>query len=334
MNTDAATLHQHEGVHKGNRGLLAVAMAALEDFSPAFIPDEPASVMACCPVCIGEPGAVGALRVGVVGNPKRLSWHCSLHRGGFSGVRYALSKHQAAKVSDLALTEIPPSTKSDIEPEVDPVPDHQKEYRCENQRRILHHVKDLGHLTAMPVRCRHCVGCVSWLKAKRVSKLIDASSGWDSVHMVTGLGATAYASLSRRIRRHGAEYVAIPVEDGRTLLTSDTTVGGERIEPGALHATFVRLVGYMAEGRISGTFSAKRKPRKESNLSRERIGVTKRSAGELAAICLRHGAPAVVSERGVRRGCNPLPTWDISKLTPDALLGLWEAMGVRTRGKG
>ena len=233
MNTDAATLHQHEGVHKGNRGLLAVAMAALEDFSPAFIPDEPASVMACCPVCIGEPGAVGALRVGVVGNPKRLSWHCSLHRGGFSGVRYALSKHQAAKVSDLALTEIPPSTKSDIEPEVDPVPDHQKEYRCENQRRILHHVKDLGHLTAMPVRCRHCVGCVSWLKAKRVSKLIDASSGWDSVHMVTGLGATAYASLSRRIRRHGAEYVAIPVEDGRTLLTSDTTVGGERIEPGA-----------------------------------------------------------------------------------------------------
>ena len=137
--------------------------------------------------------------------------------------------------------------------------------------------------------------------------------------MVTGLGATAYASLSRRIRRHGAEYVAIPVEDGRTLLTSDATVGGKRIEPGDLHSTFVLLVGYMAEGRISGTFSAKRKPQKTSNLSRERIGVTKRTTPELAAICLRHGVPAVVAERGARRGCNPLPTWDISKLVPGRL---------------
>ena len=315
-----------------DQGILAAAMHALEDFAPTFIPAGEPVVVACCPVCVGEPGSVGALRVEVVDSPKRLSWHCSLHHGGFSGVQYALSKHQAAKVSDLVLTEIPPSAKSDIEPEVDPVPDHQKEYRCENQRRILHHVKDLDHVTAMPVRCRHCVGCVSWLKAKRVSTLVDASSDWDSAYMVTGLGATAYASLSRRIRRHGAEYVAIPVEDGRTLLTSDATVGGERIEPGDLHATFVRLVGYMAEGRISGTFSAKRKPQKKSNLSRERIGITKRSAPELAAICLRHGAPAVVSERGLKRG-RTLPTWDVSGLTPDELLGLWEAMGVRTKGR-
>ena len=316
-----------------DQGILAAAMHALEDFAPTFIPAGEPVVVACCPVCVGEPGSVGALRVEVVDTPKRLSWHCSLHHGGFSGVQYALSQHQAAKVSDLVLTEIPPSTKSDTSPAVDRVPDHQKEYRCENLRRVLHHLKDLGHLTAMPVRCRHCVGCVSWLKAKRVSRLIDASSDWDSVHIVTGLGATAYASLSRRIRRHGAEYVAIPVEDGRTLLTSDATVGGKRIEPGDLHSTFVLLVSYMAEGRISGTFSAKRKPQKTSNLSRERIGVTKRTAPELAAICLRHGAPAVVAERSARRGCNPLPTWDISSLSPDALLGLWAALGVRiTRG--
>ena len=181
----------------------------------------------------------------------------------------------------------------------------------------------------MPVRCRHCVGCLSWLKAKRISRLIDGSSNWASVYMVAGLGATAYASLSRRIRRHGGEYVSVPVDDGRTLLTSDATVGGTRIEPGDLHATIALLVASMtADGRISYSSGVKRKPRKKQELSSERIGVTKLSAGEIAAICLRHGVPVVPREHGVRER-KAIPTWDVSSLTPDALLGLWSSLGVR-----
>ena len=320
---------------KDDRGILAAALHELRDFSPTFIPAGEPTVVATCPVCIGEPEALGALRVEVVDNPKRLSWHCSLHRGGFDGIRYALSKHQAAKTSELVHTEIPPSTKSDIEPEVDPVPDHQKEHRCTKQKTILHHIKDLGHLTAMPVRCRHCMGCEAWLKAKRVSRLVDASSDWASVYMVAGLDAKAFASLSRRLLRHGAEYVSIPLEAGRTVLTNDATVGGTRIEPGDLHATIALLVRDMVEGRISYSSAVARKPRKKQELSRSRIGVTKLSAAEVAAVCLRHGVPVVPQEPGVReRGTKAMPTWDVSSLSPDALLGLWSALGVRiTKGR-
>ena len=336
MTTSSPTLaHINERASSHtNKGILAAALHELRDFSPAFIPAGDPTVVATCPVCIGEPEALGALRVEVVDNPKRLNWFCSLHRGGFNGISYALGKHKSAQVSDLVLQENSASTKSDTAPEVDPAADHQKAHTCANWKTILHHIKDLGHLTAMPVRCRHCIGCEAWLKAKRVSRLLDASSDWASVCMVAGLDAKAFAAMSRRLLRHGAEYVSIPLEAGRTVLTNDATVGGTRIEPGDLHATIALLVRDMVEGRLSYSSAVARKPRKKQELSRERIGVTKLSAPEVAAVCLRHGVPVIPQKHGAReRGATPLPTWDVSSLTPDALLGLWEALGVRTRGR-
>ena len=327
-------IHEN-GDHGQDRGILAAAVHALKDFSPTFIAatgkDAPQHVRATCPVCVGEVGSLGALKVSIVDTPPRLSWHCRLHNGGFRGIIYALEKHRAAKVSELVPIEISGSANSDTSPEVDPVPNHQKELRCSNQRLILHHIKDLGHLTAMPVRCRHCVGCAAWLKARRVSRLTDASSNWSSVHMVGALGATAFASLSRSIRRHGAEYAAVPLGDGRTVLTNDATVG-ERIEPGDVPSTIALLVSCMTDGRISGTFAGKRKPQTKNNLSRERVGVVTLSEREVAAICLRRGVPVV--RAAVKRGRKPLPTWDVSALSPDELLGLWSALGIDvTRGR-
>ena len=328
------SIREISGSCQAGPGILAAALYELRDFGAQYVPatgKKPACVVSTCPVCTGEPGALGSLRVEVVDVPPRLSWHCSLHNGGFNGVAFALSKHRAARVSELALPEIPIGANSDTSPEVDPVPDHQKELRCSNQRLILHHIKDLGHLTAMPVRCRHCVGCASWLKARRVSRLTDASSNWSSVHMVGALGATAFASLSRSIRRHGAEYAAVPLGDGRTVLTNDATVG-ERIEPGDVSSTIALLVSCMTEGRISCSVTVARKPQEKANLARERVGVVKLSEREVAAICLRRGVPVV--RAAVKRGRKPLPTWDVSALSPDELLGLWSALGIDvTRGR-
>ena len=241
-------LHVNDG-HGQDPDILSAAIHALKDFAPTFVPatDAPACVVACCPVCVGTPGAVGALKVEAVDVPKRLSWHCALHNGGFRGIQYALGKHGTAKVTTLRERlawnhKVHPGvryadpkeydlahkkhkdicTKSNAAPEVDPAADHQKEYRCENQRLILHRIKDIGHLTAMPVRCRRCVGCVSWLKAKRVSRLINASSGWDSVFLVSTEGPKAFAAITARFRRHNLErrtddcrnpvqYISVPV---------------------------------------------------------------------------------------------------------------------------
>ena len=87
----------------------------------------------------------------------------------------------------------------------------------------------------------------------------------------------------------------------------------------------------MDGGRISGSYSAK--PRKKKNLSRERVGTIKLSVREMASVCLRHGVPVVVSDRGAL-GRNPIPTWDISNLGSDQLLALWAALGVRIWGRG
>ena len=78
----------------------------------------------------------------------------------------------------------------------------------------------------------------------------------------------------------------------------------------------------------------KKKRPKKKKTDRARIGVTKLSSPEISAVCLRFGVPVVRQEQGVRgRRSKPLPTWDVSSLSPDALLGLWEALGVRvTRG--
>ena len=323
-------------------GILAVALRALADFSPALVPvgKNSQAVLATCPVCIGEPGSLRSLRVEAVDVPKRLNWYCSLHRGGFNGVQYALSKHQSAQVCDLALQGNSVCTNSNAAPEVDPAADHQKEHRCSNQRLIFYRIKDLGRLEAVPGRCRHCVGCTSWLKAGRVSRLIDVSADWDSVFLVSTEGPKAFTALSAKLRRHNLErrtddchdpvqYVSVPVDGGRGVLTNDSTVAGSRIEPGDVRAAITSLVNRMIEGgRISYSYSAKRKPKKKQDLSRERVGASNLMAREAAAVCLRHGVPVV--PRGVReRGRKPLPTWDISSLSPDKLLALYVALGIR-----
>ena len=337
-----------------DQGILAAALHELRDFSPAFIDateKAPAHVIASCPVCSGEIGSLGALKVQTVDSPPRLDWHCSLHRGGFGGVQYALAKHRGSGVYDLALQKrSTPSAKSYTAPEVDPAADHQKEHICENLRRVLHHLKDLGHLQSVPARCRHCLPCAAWLKAGRISRLTKATSDWASVFSLTVRTRKEHASLTAKLRRHNRErrtedvldpvqYVSVPFEGGRTVLTNDSTVAGLYRPIHNVAKEIASLVNRMPDGgRISWSSKTKRdnemKKKKKADQSRERIGVTKLSSSEISAVCLRFGVPVVRQEQGVRgRGSKPLPTWDVSSLSPDALLGLWEALGVRvTRG--
>ena len=336
---------------KDDRGILAAALHELRDFSPTFIPAGEPTVVATCPVCIGQVGSLGALRVKVVDSPPRLDWFCSLHNGGFSGVQYALAKHRGADMYDLALQRMSPSTKSYTAPEVDPAADHQKEHICENLRRVLHHLKDLGHLQSVPARCRHCLPCAAWLKAGRISRLTKATSDWASVFSLTVRTRKEHASLTAKLRRHNRErrtedvldpvqYVSVPFEGGRTVLTNDSTVAGLYRPIHNVGEEIASLVNRMPDGgRISWSSKTKRdnemKKKKKTDQSRERIGVTKLSSSEISAVCLRFGVPVVRQEQGVRgRGSKPLPTWDVSSLSPDALLGLWSALGVRiTKGR-
>ena len=128
------SIHANATANPTDTGILAVALRALADFSPALVPvgKNSQAVIATCPVCIGERGSIGSLRVEAVDVPQRLSWHCYLHNGGFAGVQYALGKHKSAQVSDLVHRENSASTKSDTAPGVDPAADHQKEHTCAN----------------------------------------------------------------------------------------------------------------------------------------------------------------------------------------------------------
>ena len=93
----------------------------------------------------------------------------------------------------------------------------------------------------------------------------------------------------------------------------------------------------------------KKKPKKKKNLSREPdwvdVGSTKKNIAELSAVTSSFGCREVaVLTPGASTGNtgdewdewdtgDESVTWDISSLSPDALLGLWAALGVRiTRG--
>ena len=333
---NGATVAQGKPSHKGgwasgskkepladDQGILAAALYELRDFSPTFLPagkDSPAHVMGTCPICAGEVGSLGSLKVEVVDSPPRLDWFCSLHRGGFSGISYALGKHQASKpMYDLVHTESPVCTKSDTAPEVDPAADHQKEHRCSSPGLLLSHLTKPDHLEAVPIRCRRCPSCRSWLKARRISRLRLATSWWASVFMIQTVGSLEFATLTAKLRRHNRErrtndchnpvqYVAIPVDGGRVVLTNDSTAGGLYRPIHDVTAAVESLVNRMSPGgRISVSSNKTKKEKeleKEKEESRVRIGAIKLSATELSVVCVRHGVPRVVadSEEVVKRG--------------------------------
>ena len=317
-------------------GILAIPLRELRDFDSRFVPAatdstgtvQPAHVLSVCPVCGESPGtepASSGVRVGLSQTlPRVLKWYCFSHRGSFDGIFDSIVKHQAGKrehASDLVLTEKGVSTKSDIDPLL---PDHQAEYRCENPRRIIHHLKELGRVTAMPGRCRRCVPCASWLKTRRLGRLTEAVRDWASVRMVTERDGKAFASLSRRLRRRGDQYVSVPVEGGRVVLTDSPLDIGAIVSSEDVGATIEALVGVMVSGRISGTVETLRK-RKKEDVGRVRIGGTKKTVAELEVVFRHHGCPKDVLERGR----SSIPTWNVEALSPDELLGLWSACGIR-----
>ena len=97
-------IHEN-GDHGQDRGILAAAVHALKDFSPTFIAatgkDAPQHVRATCPVCVGEVGSLGALKVSIVDTPPRLDWHCSLHRGGFRGIIWRCCTARSKSLTSL-----------------------------------------------------------------------------------------------------------------------------------------------------------------------------------------------------------------------------------------
>ena len=195
----------------------------------------------------------------------------------------------------------------------------------------------------MLIRCRRCPPCRSWRKAKRISCLTDATSGWDAVFTLTTGSPREFTALTTRLRRHNTgrrtadnhdpvQYVSVPIDDGRVVLTNDSTVGGTLVHPTGVAAEITRLVGRMAEGRISCSVAAKRKPKKTNELGRVRRGVIKLSAAKLSALCQQHGAPTAPVKEAFNRGGTQRQLWDISSLGPDARLALFMAIGIRVTG--
>ena len=255
-----------------------------------------------------------------ISKPRGFTWYCYSHAGGARGILDALGQHEL-EMSDLVLTEESVSTNSDT----DPLPDHQHEYHCENPRRILHHLKKLGRVTAMPVRCRRCQPCAAWLQTKRLGRLNEAVRDWTSVRMVE-LDAKAFEALSRRLRRRADQYVSVPVEGGRIVLTDTPLDIGAIVSPEDVGRTIQAVVGVMVAGRISGTMLTLRKPRKLEDVGRTRIGITKLSPEALEVVFSRHGCPKVAL---IEQGTAAPPTWDVAALSEDRLLALWTAAGVR-----
>ena len=332
MNQNQSSIQHHTPT---DTGILAVALRALAGFSPALVPSGKNSqaVIATCPVCIGEPGSLGSLRVEAVDVPKRLNWHCSLHRGGFNGVAYALSKHQSAQVSNLRHTELPICSKLDTLPDRDPLPDHQADLRCTDPRRIVLHGKKLKRARLGLFRCNRCLACRYSRKARRISDLKGRVEGWATVRRTPALAAKPFAALSRRLRRHGCEYVAVPVDAGRIILTNSALEVGDVIAVADIAVAIEGLIRSMLDaGRVSGTVGT-RKAKKRKEIQWERIGSPKLDDAAFARVCSLHGCPSIERARenghGLGRGLGRAREWDVSGLSPDKLLALWMALGIR-----
>ena len=260
-------------------GILAVAVRELKGFAPHVVPGKQA-VLATCPVCIGEPGAVGSLRVAVVGTPKRLSWSCSLHNGGFNGVQYALDKHndelKAEKVSKLrerlswnsrahnVVQYVEPKRGSDVahttrEQDCTRSDRDQKALRCTRGGWKTQLSEKKGLHRNLSLRCRRCPNCKNSLKAGRIAQVIDkltacslcqskkmrCAGGCAPVRMAA-LDSGPYENATRLLRRHKVPYASIPTLTGRVMLTRSARLGGDEIA--GLAAVVAELVDEMPAG--------------------------------------------------------------------------------------
>ena len=355
------TLHEN-GDHGQDRGILAAAVHELRDFGAQFVPatgkDAPACVIACCPVCKGEPDALGALRVVVVDTPPRLDWHCSLHRGGFRGVEYALGKHVAKKPnggSDVVLsTKELDSTKTDR----DPVPGHQAALRCTAGRWKVQHCQSLGLERAMSLRCRKCLPCKNFRKEHRRSRVLgrlmgcsscqpdDAktgralrgrgrcSAGCSPVRMVE-MDSGRYQSATRLLRAHKQPFAGVPTAEGRVLLTRSNLLSGDEIASENLESVVAELINGMPPGsKISVSSGDKRMlPAKNSTTDWVDIGSTKKNTAEQSVIYASYGCREVaVRTPGASSGS--VVMWSVAHLTPDDLLKLHLSLGLRVWGRG
>ena len=329
-------------------GILGFALHELQGFSPQFIPgdadDIPARVEAACPVCDSKPNGAGqvarAVRVVMsTSRPVSLAWYCFNHHGGFDGIRVALEKHRAATVTNLRIEEKRPIPKVDSDqlPELqDPLPDHQADQRCTDPRRIMHYSKELNRSTLRPVPCKRCLGCRHWRRAHRISRLKDNVAEWATVRRTPALAPAPFAALSRRLRRHGCDFVSVPVDAGRVILSNTVLDVGDVISVDDIATAIEDLVAMMVDaGRISGT-AGTRKAKTRKDITWERIGVTKLDDVAVSRVHNQHGCPLIARDhRDVNgRGRPTGPQWDVSSLSPDQLLALWVALGVRiTEGR-
>ena len=160
-------------------------------------------------------------------------------------------------------------------------------------------------------------------------------SKWASVRMTPALTPKVYAALSRRIRRRGCEFVAVPTAAGRIFLTNAELDIGEVVSAADLESTIEALVSAMLDdGRISGTVGT-RKAKKDKGIKWTRVGATKIDRAAAIRVHSLHGCPPIKRDPDVRRGrTDTTLEWDVSLLTPDGLLALWSALGVRViRGR-
>ena len=327
-------------------GILGFALHELRGFSPKFNPaadDVPAHVSAACPVCSETPNGTGmvarAVRVVMsTSKPVSLAWYCFSHHSGYAGIAAALAKHRA-KVTNLRIEKKRPIPKVDSDqlPELpDPLPDHQADQRCTDPRRIMHYSKELNRSTLRPVPCKQCLACRNWRKAHRVSRLKDGVAEWATVRMTPALAPAPFAALSRRLRRHGCEFMSVPVDAGRVILSNTVLDVGDVISVDDIATAIEELVAMMVDsGRLSGT-AGTRKATKRKDITWERIGATKLDDAAVSRVHSLHGCPLVARDpREVTgRGRPTGPQWDVSSLSPDQLLALWVALGVRiTEGR-
>ena len=223
--------------------------------------------------------------------------------------------------------------------DTDTTADHQKAYKCSAPRRLTIYRADLGRATSTHMPCKKCSGCRAWRRAHRISQLEDKvcrravdlddkKSTWESVQITPALSPSEYAAMSRRLRRDNSEFAGVPTASGRVILTDSSLPVGRVIPTENVLVEIETLVALMIDsGRISGT-AATRKPREKKEVTGQRIGLHNLDQASEARVYSEYGCPKV----GERRG--PGREWDVSVLSPDELLGLWTALGIRVwRGR-
>ena len=357
------TITQTHATCQQDPGILAIALNSLADFAPTFVPAEGRArehVQATCPVCIGEVGSLGALKVEIVDVPPRLSWRCSLHRGDFPGIDYALAKHRA-KGSDLVLPSTLDSSYSDQAAEA-PILAHRAELRCTNARWKSQKSAQLGAERTMSLRCRRCAPCAKFRKEHRQALALGrlpvcaacasdhekgrslrgqgkCSAGCVPIRMVD-LSKGEYATATRLLRAHKRPFVGIPTTGGRVLLTRSKLVLGEEVASADLVATVARLVDAMPEGtRVSVSAkeptpgASEREVPEKAPTDWVDIGTTKLNVSEQAKVYGSYGCTEVrVQREGGTKGGTV--AWSVAHLSPDDLLKLHHSLGLRiTRGR-